>query len=327
MPDMASAPRAVIGKLPTAPGVYRFRDARGRVLYIGRASALRDRVGSYWTDLRDRPHLLRMVPRIARIEAVACDSVHEAAWLERNLLERAKPPWNRIRGGAEVPVCIRVERVAGLPRLTVVHWPLAEGTSPASVTGTFGPYLGGARTRLAVSALDRALPLRYTDDQLAGCERDMARVRGVGSADRDRFLATVTAVLRRRPAEIRTVREQLARQRDRASANLAFELAARIQAEIEAVDWIVAEQKVTQLCPVARPAAGTREPAEREVYGWENGLLIGFRFRDGRLSTWDQRACRWPDARRYLARTPDAWSTFAARNATLGKRLADAHIT
>src|SRR5690242_21846399 len=133
MPDMASAPRAVLRALPAAPGVYRFRDARGRVLYVGRATALRDRVGSYWTDLGDRRHLLRMVPLIARIEAVACDSVHEAAWLERNLLERAKPRWNRIRGGTEVPVCIRLERVAGVPRLTVVHWPVAEGGGPASV--------------------------------------------------------------------------------------------------------------------------------------------------------------------------------------------------
>jgi hypothetical protein len=65
---MASGLRAVVRRLPAAPGVYRFRDARGRVLYIGRATALRQRVGSYWTDLSDRRHLIRMVPQIVRIE-------------------------------------------------------------------------------------------------------------------------------------------------------------------------------------------------------------------------------------------------------------------
>src|SRR5687767_8481942 len=55
---MGSAVRAAVGRLPAAPGVYRFRDARGRALYIGRATALRHRVGSYWTDLGDRRHLV-----------------------------------------------------------------------------------------------------------------------------------------------------------------------------------------------------------------------------------------------------------------------------
>src|ERR1700761_8486548 len=92
---------AAVPRLPAEPGVYRFRDARGRVLYVGRATALRARVGSYWSDLRGRRHLTRMVAQVARIEAVACGSVHEAAWLERNLLETAMPRWNRTPGGQE----------------------------------------------------------------------------------------------------------------------------------------------------------------------------------------------------------------------------------
>jgi excinuclease UvrABC nuclease subunit len=145
------------------------------VLYLGRATHLRQRVGSYWSDLRDRRHLRRMVPHIARIEAVACDSVHEATWLERNLLERAKPRWNRTRG-VESPVCILLEHRAGAPRLRVAHWPVHDAPGPP--VETFGPYLGGTRARLAVSALDRVLPLRYTADRLGGCDRDLARMRG-----------------------------------------------------------------------------------------------------------------------------------------------------
>ena len=314
---MTAALRTVAGRLPVGPGVYRFRDARGQVLYIGRASVLRHRVSSYWSDLRGRRHLVRMVPQIVRIEAVACDSVHEAVWLERNLLERAKPRWNRVRGGAEVPVCIRLERRTGAARLMVLHWPLVDRPGgPPSAVETFGPYLGGTRTRLAVSALERVLPLRYTDDRLAGGQRELASVRGVEAADQDRYLATVTAVLRRQPAEVETVREQLVRRRDRASAHLAFELAARIQQEIQAVDWIVSEQKVTRLFP-----------ADCDAYGWDNGLLVGFRIRGGRLCGWEQRTCRWPAAQPYLDQTPAGWSTFAAHNAELGRRLADAHLS
>jgi excinuclease ABC subunit C len=112
---------AVIGRLPDGPGVYRFRDERGRVLYIGRATGLRSRVGSYWSDLRDRDHLAPMVARVARIEAISCDSVHEAAWLERNLLKKSLPPWNKTQGGQESAVYIRLDAGPSTPGLASVY--------------------------------------------------------------------------------------------------------------------------------------------------------------------------------------------------------------
>ena len=141
--------------LPQAPGVYRFRDRAGRVLYIGRAVSLRRRVLSYWGDLGDRAHLAPMVARIARIEAVTCDSAHEAAWLERNLLEHRRPPWNRTPGGQEAEVWIRLSASPRRPGLTVVR---------QSAPGDFGPYLGGQKVRDAVSGLGRVLPLGYAGD-------------------------------------------------------------------------------------------------------------------------------------------------------------------
>jgi excinuclease ABC subunit C len=249
-----------------------------------------------------------MVAQVTRIEAVTCDSVHEASWLERNLLEQAKPRWNRIRGGAEVPVYIRLDRTARAPRLTVRHWPVTAGPGD-----DFGPYLGGTQARLAVSALDRVLPLRYTDDRLAGGLKDLARVRGIGTSDQQRLLNTVTGVLQRRQSDIETVHAHLVHLRDRASENLAFELAARLQAEIEAIAWIVAEQKVTPLVPAA----------DAEVHGWDDGLLVTFRIRKGRLCRWEQRSCGRPAAQPLLERTPPRWSAFVARAAELGRRLTD----
>jgi hypothetical protein len=63
---MTGGARDQAALLPLAPGVYRFRDATGRVLYLGRATSLRSRVASYWGDLGDRAHLSRMMARVAR---------------------------------------------------------------------------------------------------------------------------------------------------------------------------------------------------------------------------------------------------------------------
>jgi excinuclease ABC subunit C len=318
---MSSGPRGIVARLPGVPGVYRFRDARGRVLYLGRAVNLRRRVGSYWGDLGDRRHLSRMIPRIARIEAVACDSEHEAAWLERNLLEHSLPPWNRTRGGQEVPVFVRLGR-----RLDVVHAAeqssrqssdqssgrSAERSEERSAAGRqFGPYLGGARVRLAIGALHRVLPVAYASDRLTGTERDLARVRGVRPGDREALTGAVIAVLERDSVAVTSLREALTKRRDAAAAGLAFELAGRLQAEIEAVDWIAGEQKVT-----------SAEPYDAEVHGWADGVLVQFGIRAGRLCTWRQRSCPADKASSALARTPAGWSHFARRSAELAARLA-----
>src|SRR5450755_552949 len=302
-----SAP-AAIARLPGALGVYRFRDARGRVLYIGRATALRSRVASYWSDLRERAHLAPMVARIARIEAVTCDSLHEAAWLERNLLEGALPPWNRTPGGQESLFYIRLDQRPVAPRLTVEHL-----RRPADHWRYFGPYLGGLRARQAVSALHRILPLAYAGTRLGGGQLDMARARGVTGADREQLIRGVTAVLERQPEAIGRARAGLELARDRAAQALAFELAGRIQDEIQALDWVTCPQRVTTL-----------EADDFDACGWCGEVLVRFSVRGGRLCHWSQRSCTRSRAAPHLAVTPAAWTGYAGRNAELAAALAAA---
>ncbi|HET6741984.1 MAG TPA: GIY-YIG nuclease family protein [Kribbella sp.] len=290
-----------VRELPTGPGVYRFRDAAGKVLYIGRARNLRRRVRSYWLNLGDRPHLARMVQRIARVEGVWCDSEHEAAWLERNLLEHSKPRWNRTEGGAEVVGYIRLGD-GSRPGLRFEH--TVQGSAPH-----FGPYLGGLRIRQAISGLHRVLPLQYTVEG-DGSAEEFGRIFGIGPGDRAALTRTVIAVLERDPAAVEALRSALVQRRDRASGELRYEFAAKVQGEIEALDWIVAEQKVAWL-----------EPRDADVYGWADGVLVRFELRAGRMCTWTQRAAGEATARARVAATPELWRTFAARNAELAARL------
>jgi excinuclease ABC subunit C len=300
--------REVVARLPSTPGVYRFRDARGLPLYIGRASDLRHRVASYWSDLGDRAHLVRMVPQIVRIEAVACDSPHEAAWLERNLLERSMPRWNRVRGGMEVPVWVCMDARVRAPGLSVVH--LVEARPGCR---HFGPYLGGTRVRQAVAALERILPLAYAATGLRGSERAMARQRGVTDADHGWIVSALTAVLERNRDAVQRARGALEELRDRATAALAFERAGQIQAEWDALEWITSPQRVTL-------ASGE----DVDACGWADGVLVHYAIRDGRLSQWSQRATSEAYARPRVEATPIAWAEFTRRNAELAAALVPA---
>jgi excinuclease ABC subunit C len=291
-------PPPEISRLPREPGVYRFRDASSRVLYIGRATDLRSRTASYFGNLGNRPHLIRMVARIARVEAVVCASVHEAAWLERNLLEDGMPRWNRTPGGAEVPLYLRLDSGRPTPGLHLTHLPHR---------ATHGPFLGGVRTRLAVRALQKIKPLPYAGETLTGAERAMAALYGVRPEDRDRLARALTEVLDRRPQAVREVLEALATRRDKASAALDFERAATVQEEIEAVEWLTSEQRAFS------PAA-----EDCEIHGWSGGVLVSFTMRGGRLSGWRQRRCASPP---HLSRTPQIWQPFAQRNAELAAGL------
>ncbi len=308
--DPADAVRAVARRLPVGPGVYRFRDVRGRALYLGRAASLRRRVTSYWTDLGDRPHLSAMVRAIARVEAVECASEHEAAWLERSLLEHRLLPWNRTAGGQEVEVYLRLDAAARSCGLTVVHD--AHGRS-ASVR-YFGPYLGGLRVRLAAAALLRAFPLDYAG-ACTGSARELGRRRGADPTDRPALAAAIGAVLARDPAAVAAVRAELVGRREAAAAGQAYEVAARIQAELTALDWVTAPQRVVAIEPAAVAAVAC---------GWADGVLVRFAIRGGRIRSWNSDRVGAAGASPLLAQTPPPWREFAGQAAKLAARLSPA---
>lgn len=247
-----------------------------------------------------------MVQQIAQVEAVACDSAHEAAWLERNLLRAGVPPWNRSReGGQEAEVWIRLRDSSRAPGIEVVHDRL-----PGDRSRYFGPYLGGQKVRDAVSGLSRVLPIAYTAGQPAGSQRELARLLGVDPAGRAGLTRQLVAVLGRDQAAAARVRAKLASRRDAAAARLSFELAAKLQAEINALDWVTAEQKVT-----------LPEAADFDVCGWAGGVLVHFGIRAGCLCSWVQRRCAEDTVRRQCEGTPPEWAAFAARNASLAAQL------
>jgi excinuclease ABC subunit C len=246
-----------------------------------------------------------MVAQIARIEAVACHSAHEAAWLERNLLEVRRPRWNRAIGGQEVPVFIKLDCGPRSPGLTVVH-----ETHPSEKAPHFGPYLGGNKVRLAVSGINRMLPVAYASEVLTGSGRDMARVLGVDHRDREALLWSLGAVLERDPVAMASIRTALTWRRDEAADALDFERAARIQAEMAAIEWLVAEQRMAVM-----------EPLDITVCGWAQDVLVSLEMRGGRVFSWQQRRCSEAGARRHIENTPLSYAEFGRRNAELAARL------
>jgi len=247
-----------LAEVPTAPGAYIFLDARERPLYVGRAGNLRQRVRSYWAPSMRRIGLRGMVRRVRRVLTVTASSEHEAAFLERVLLERYDPPFNHTLGFESV-VAIAVTASS----VRAVHeWP----TSPQ--VRYFGPYLGWTPAYGAASALARAFPLHLCRPQaaLTSVERDLARRRGVRETDGPALTASVVALLERDAAMLAEVVRSTEEARDNASELRLYERAAELQAEVAGLLWITQPQALAHFqggtwyiddarLPVLRPAS------------------------------------------------------------------------
>ncbi len=331
LPAPAPAVRKALALLPHSPGVYLFRDERGRVVYVGRSRDLATRARSYWTDLGDRPHLVRMLDRVAWVEPFVCTSEHEAAILESDLLERHPSRYNRTLG-MESWVWLRLDLDPDAPGLEVRHEPDAgDGAT------WFGPYLGWEPTRQAAAGLLRLHPLRHAGRALDRSQRELARSLGVGERDREQLGQAIARVLRREPAALRDATDALRRARDRAASELMFENAAAIQEQMRGLAWIAQPQKLSLLDAVDRDYA-----ASATVAGTEAAVVLSIR--RGRLEQRHvavvDRACRGEDAvgsrpgrpsvagRSGVDPSADAaqWSDVAAQNAMLMAAFAAAGV-
>ena len=244
LPEPRPHVKQALALLPHQPGVYILRDERGRVIYVGRSRDLATRARSYWTDLRDRPHLKRMLPRVEWLEPVLCASEHEAAFLESDLLRRHRTWYNRTLG-MESRVWLRLDTQPQAPGLSVMH-----EADPRDGATWFGPYLGWEPVRQAATGLLRLFPLDYAGTAIGRTERELARSLGVTADDAGHLATSIASVLRREPSAVRSAMQGLEAMRDRGAERLMFEWAAEVQEYIRGLIWITQPQKLSALDPV-----------------------------------------------------------------------------
>ena len=141
--------------LPTKPGVYLFKDAKGQVLYVGKAKSLRPRVRSYFQASPDARAAIQQLPeRVADIEVIVTGNEVEALHLEQNLVKRHRPPFNvRLRDDKSFPyIAVTVED----------EYPRVMFTRERHRRGVvyFGPYANAKKVRGTLDVLNRVFQFR-----------------------------------------------------------------------------------------------------------------------------------------------------------------------
>ena len=154
MPDPATY-RPAPGSIPVEPGVYRFSDSHGRVIYVGKAKSLRSRLTSYFADMASlHPRTRQMVTTAARVEWTVVTTEVEALQLEYNWIKEFDPRFNvRYRDDKSYPV-LAVTLNEEYPRLMVYRGPRRKGVR------YFGPYSHAWAIRETLDLLTRVFPAR-----------------------------------------------------------------------------------------------------------------------------------------------------------------------
>jgi excinuclease ABC subunit C len=144
---------AQAGSFPASPGVYLFKDARGRVLYVGKADVLRDRIRSYFGPSLDVRHV-RLMERADRLEYVLTGSVSEAYLLEANLIKQHRPRYNiRLKDDKSYPY-VKVTLGEDFPRILRTRQ-LGDRTARY-----FGPYANAKSVDESLDLLQKLFPYR-----------------------------------------------------------------------------------------------------------------------------------------------------------------------
>ncbi|MHA7663906.1 excinuclease ABC subunit UvrC [Mycolicibacterium sp. HS_4_1] len=249
MPD-PSTYRPAPGTIPLEPGVYRFRDPHGRVIYVGKAKSLRNRLNSYFADLSAlAPRTRQMVTTAGSVEWTVVTTEVEALQLEYNWIKEFDPRFNiRYRDDKSYPV-LAVTLNEEYPRLFVYRGPRRKGIR------YFGPYSHAWAIRETLDLLTRVFPARTCSNGVFKRHNQIGRPCLLGYIDKCSApcVGRVTAAEHRKIVEdfcdfLAGKTDRLARDMEQqmaeAAEELEFERAARLRDNISALKRALEKQAV-----------------------------------------------------------------------------------
>ena len=280
--------------VPLQPGVYLYKDREERVIYVGKAKSLRQRMRSYFQSSdRLHPKVRAMMNRVADFDFIVTGTEVEALILESNLIKAYQPRYNiDLRDDKSYPY-LKITTAEEYPRVCLAR------EEKDGVSRYFGPYTDVTALRETLRLLNTLFPLRT-------CKNLRQLPRPCLNSDMDRCLAPCTGQIS--PQEYRRMVDEMVaflegrdtgivqqkeREMQAASAQLEFEKAARLRDQVQAIKKIYATQNINFTAPYNLDLIGM-------VGAEDQNLLLVFKVRAGKIiakdTLWLNRAMAESDA-------------------------------
>ena len=238
------------GSVPDQPGSYQFKDAGGRIIYVGKAKSLRNRLHSYFQDARNlHPRTLQMLETAASVEWIEVATEVDALMLEYSLIQRHQPRFNvRLRDDKSYPflsITLRDE----WPRAMVMRGKRKRGNR------YFGPFGHAHAIRETLDLLLRTFPIRTcSDNKFAEHQRlgrpcllfHIEQCAGpcVGEISTEDYEGLVRKLIRFLEGDTEDVVKELNARMREASSATEFELAARLRDRLSSVERAIEKRQI-----------------------------------------------------------------------------------
>jgi excinuclease ABC subunit C len=239
--------KGILATLPTKPGCYLMKDAEARVIYVGKAVNLRNRVRSYFhTHASHERRLQQLVSHIADIEWIVVASELEALILEMNLIKKHRPHYNvRLKDDKRYPY-IKVHWADTFPTVTVTRQMERDGSR------YFGPYTSVWAVHQSLDILRRIFPYLTCDREITGQDDraclyydiKLCTAPCIGKINQEGYRQMIADLCQFLEGRTETIVSRLRLEMEQASEELHFEQAAAKRDQIRAIETVVERQKV-----------------------------------------------------------------------------------
>ena len=267
--------------MPDSPGIYLFKDNEGKVIYVGKAANLKNRVRSYFGSPRKLPSKTQqLVSRIEDFDFVVTNSEQEALILESDMIKRHTPQYN-----------VRLKDDSSFPYLKIDvnnEWPVVCITRRVEKDGAryFGPYANAGSVRRTLRLIKKIFPFRSCDKCIDGKDkrpcldyyirRCLAPCTGaVEKREYDDVISQVILFLQGRQE---LVLRELKVRMQAAAAQLQFEKAALLRDQIEAIEEVIEGQRIATTLRGEKDVIGLAQNEDQayvELFSVRNNKLIG----------------------------------------------------
>ncbi|WP_447973611.1 excinuclease ABC subunit UvrC [Nitrospira sp. Kam-Ns4a] len=278
---VSSELQAKLDRLPEQPGVYLMKNARGEILYIGKARVLADRVRSYFQKGADHtPKTALLLSQVVDLETIVTRSDLEALILESNLIKRHRPRFNVVlRDDKQYPY-LRLPVKEDFPRLSIVRRVQKDGAL------YYGPYTPAGALRETLKVIRRVFPLATCEIEIDGTaeracmEFEIKRCMApcIGNQTREEYHQIVTQVRQFLEGRDTELLEDLRAQMQAAADREEFEEAARLRDRIFKIERTLEKQRVAQTASADQDVVGLARQGtavDLQMLFVRGGLLIG----------------------------------------------------